>query len=64
MNNIILTACTTSHRYANQNDTSAPQSPQDLQRKFPEYDELMQELLMVNTQLVQYACELRKVVDG
>jgi len=39
-------------------------SPQDLQLKFPEHDELLQDLLMVNAQLVQYASELSKIVDG
>jgi len=52
------------HWYATQEDAAAPQSPQDLQLKFPEHDELLQDLLMVNAQLVQYASELSKIVDG
>ena len=52
------------HWYASQDHTSVPQSPQDLQHKFPEYDELMRDLIVVNAQLAQYARELRKIVDG
>ena len=38
--------------------------PQDLQREFPEYDELITDMLEVNDQLISYAAELKKLRDG
>ena len=39
-------------------------APQDIQREFPEYDELMSDLQAVNGELVAYAEFLGKVVTG
>lgn len=35
-------------------------SPQEIQKKYPEYDELMADIKSVNGELIQYADELRK----
>jgi hypothetical protein len=50
--------------YAAQDAQLATKAPQDVQRQFPEYDELMQDLRRVNDQLIQYAGELEKIVRG
>jgi hypothetical protein len=42
----------------------ATKSPQEHQKEFPEYAELIAEMIVVNQQLVQYAGELRKIVRG
>jgi hypothetical protein len=39
-------------------------SPQELQRKFPEYDQLMEDLLEVNKRLVGFAEALDTIVHG
>jgi hypothetical protein len=39
-------------------------SPQEHQRKFPQYQELVSEMRLVNQQLIQYASQLKKLVDG
>jgi hypothetical protein len=37
-------------------------TPQEQQKKFPEYDELMAEMLGVNKLMIEYAAELEKIV--
>jgi hypothetical protein len=39
-------------------------SPQELQREFPQYGELSRDLLMVNLQLIEYAAQLKKLVES
>jgi hypothetical protein len=38
--------------------------PQDCQREFPQYAELIADLKTVNAQLIQYAGELEKIIHG
>jgi hypothetical protein len=38
--------------------------PQDCQREFPEYEQLIADLKTVNGQLIQYAAELEKIIHG
>ena len=39
-------------------------TPQELQREYPEYDELVKDMIDINEKLISYANELKKVVDG
>lgn len=39
-------------------------SPQEVQRDFPEYEALLKDLLRVNQEMIQYAGELNKLVQG
>lgn len=38
-------------------------TPQEFQKEYPQYEALIDDLLIVNAQLVQYAQELKKIVD-
>jgi hypothetical protein len=50
--------------YANQSEALKTTSPQEVQRRFPEYRELIADLQRVNQELIQYAGELQKLVRG
>jgi len=50
--------------YARQDEALKTKTPQDVQKEFPEYDELMKDLQRVNGELIQYAAELEKLVRG
>jgi len=39
-------------------------SPQELQREYPEYEALADEIITINSELILYAAELKKIVDG
>lgn len=39
-------------------------TPQELQREYPEYDLLIKEISIINDELISYAKELKKIVDG
>jgi len=39
-------------------------TPQDIQSKYPEYKELVDDMLKINGQLVQYTNEIKKLVDA
>lgn len=39
-------------------------TPQELQREYPEYDKLVEEMVSINSELISYAKELKKIVDG
>lgn len=39
-------------------------SPQELQKKFPEYDALCADLLTVNNRLIKYRNKLNEIVRG
>ena len=39
-------------------------SPQEIQRKYPEYKELVESMLEVNDTLIQYSNELHKLIKG
>ncbi|MBN1970959.1 MAG: hypothetical protein JW870_16445 [Candidatus Delongbacteria bacterium] len=38
-------------------------TPQDFQKEYPEYKYLIEDLMLVNEQLIQYAQELKKIID-
>lgn len=38
-------------------------SPQELQRKYPGYNELISDMLVINGQLISYANELKKILE-
>ncbi|MDZ7742228.1 MAG: hypothetical protein U5Q03_10860 [Bacteroidota bacterium] len=38
-------------------------TPQDFQRKYPEYKNLIEDMLKVNSQLIQYSHDLKKIVE-
>lgn len=50
--------------YGQQKKELENSTPQEVQRKYPEYLELVADIMVVNRQLIQYAGELRKIVLG
>jgi len=50
--------------YKQEFEKASLKSPQEIQKDFPEYAELIEDMKKVNQQLVQYAKELQKVVRG
>jgi hypothetical protein len=52
------------HWYANCPDALKEKCPQDCQKHFPEYGLLIEDIKRVNTQLIQYAGELEKIIHG
>ena len=50
--------------YSLQKTALETKTPQEVQREYPEYDDLMEDLRRVNTELIQYAGELQKLVRG
>lgn len=50
--------------YGGQSEALKTKTPQEVQREFPEYQELMAELHRVNEELIQYAGALQKLVRG
>uniref|UniRef100_UPI00321644A6 hypothetical protein n=1 Tax=uncultured Draconibacterium sp. TaxID=1573823 RepID=UPI00321644A6 len=38
-------------------------TPQEFQKEYPQYKDLIDDLMKVNTQLMQYAQELKKIID-
>ena len=50
--------------YGAQSEELKGKTPQEVQREFPEYEELMEDLRRVNQELIQYAGELKKLVRG
>jgi hypothetical protein len=39
-------------------------TPQEVQKAFPEYSKLIEDMKNVNAQLIQYAGELEKIIRG
>jgi len=39
-------------------------TPQDIQSKYPEYEELVKDMMKINHQLVEYTAEIKKLVDA
>ncbi len=39
-------------------------APQDFQKEYPEYKYLIEDLMLVNQQLIQYAQELKKIIEN
>ena len=50
--------------YAQQAEALRTKTPQEVQREYPEYDALMEDMRAVNQNLIQYASELRKIAHG
>lgn len=50
------------HWYGRQIETKDDISPQDLQKKFPKYDELSGEMLLVNKKLISYRKKMEELV--
>ena len=50
--------------YEQHRDQLKDKKPQDLQKEFPEYHELIADLKTINSQLVQYADALSEIVKG
>lgn len=50
--------------YIGQSEALKTKTPQEVQREFPEYEKLMEDLRRVNMELIQYAGELKKLVRG
>jgi hypothetical protein len=50
--------------YAAQLELQKDASPQEIQRKYPEYDTLVKDLKLVNQQLVEYSKVLKRISQG
>jgi len=48
----------------NSEDALKKTTPQEHQKTFPQYAELVEEMLLVNTEMIEYAAQLRKIVTG
>jgi hypothetical protein len=46
-----------------QKDNFSEMTPQDFQKEYPEYKYLIEDLIRVNQQLIQYSQELKKIID-
>jgi hypothetical protein len=52
------------HWYEDALKESTERSPQEIQRDFPQYQELVDDLIKVNEQLVEYAEVIRRIAHG
>ncbi|MCL6506684.1 MAG: hypothetical protein K6T59_06640 [Bryobacteraceae bacterium] len=52
------------HWYEDALKKSTERSPQEIQRDFPQYQELVDDLIKVNKQLVEYAEVIRRIAHG
>jgi len=50
--------------YKHQDENLRTQTPQEVQKLYPHYEELVAEMLAVNELLIQYAKELKKIAEG
>jgi len=50
--------------YEHSSEKMRENCPQDCQKQFPQYEELIDDMTTVNQQLIQYAGELEKIVRG
>ncbi|KNC68129.1 hypothetical protein [Pseudoalteromonas ardens] len=50
--------------YSTESEKLKNLTPQELQKQYPEFSELVSDLSVLNSQLIQYAVELKKIVDG
>jgi len=46
-----------------QKDQLKQKTPQELQKEYPQYNDLIEDLMKVNGQLIQYAEELKKIIE-
>lgn len=44
-------------------DKMMEMTPQEFQQEYPEYNDLIEDLMTVNEQLIQYSQELKKIID-
>jgi len=47
--------------YENEAEKQKDKTPQEIQRAYPHYDDLIQDLIVINQQLVSYTKELKKI---
>lgn len=52
------------HWYERQMDSKADAEPQELQKQFPAYDELVEDMLAVNKRLITYRIKMNELVRG
>ena len=45
-------------------DKMMDMTPQEFQKEYPQYKDLIEDLIQVNKQLIQYAQELKKIIDN
>src|SRR5258708_4139756 len=50
--------------YSDQLDTQKEATPRDIQRQYPQYSQLVEELKTVNLQIVEYAQVLKRISQG
>lgn len=50
--------------YNNAADGSEKMSPQEIQREFPEYQALINDLKKTNDIMIKYTCELKRLIDN
>jgi len=50
--------------YKNNLDQLKELTPQELQEKFPEFDLLIGDMIRINNQMIEYANELKKMING
>ncbi len=49
--------------YEHKIELNQDESPQQIQKQYPQYDELMRDLILINQQLVSYTNELKKLIS-
>lgn len=52
------------HWYERQMDNKTDAEPQELQKQFAAYDELVEDMLVVNKRLIRYRCKMNELVRG
>lgn len=50
--------------YKHQEEELKTKTPQELQKEYPFYDELIEDMLLVNENLIDYANELKRIVEA
>lgn len=50
--------------FAESKEENKEKSPQDIQKEFPQYDELVQDLLAVNKALINYRAKMREIIGS
>ncbi len=53
-----------SNWYTKQDELLKTKSPQEVQKTYPEYDALIRDMKEVNNQMITYATELKKIIQG
>lgn len=50
--------------YKHQTSALASKTPQELQKEYPEYEALITDMLVVNENLIDYAVQLKKIIEA